>query len=329
MVRSIDFGRTNPGGIHSDGGGATSFSQGAFKTHENGKSVFSSGCSFEDGASQTDCESIVVGGGVMAGFAKRLTYSGKVYSLVDIFTQRTHAVEEGKRLEKDGSKVVVFPRGGEFAVYAFILRKNPKGEVDSVSARELELYIENNADLYRQMFTPIVNNLLRKMKKGTYHPVLAEKGWLYLVDEGARRYNKEFGDGSSSLKLFNLDTRKDVARRFARSFEAEVKREGIEDRQSQYGINPKRQKKNPPLMVIGNPRKKKLTRRTPPKRKGICENPPDSLMSDSVTEVRYIHRGDGEAYKHSFKRGVRMVAEDDGSISMYHPTKRIHEEFPE
>jgi hypothetical protein len=52
-------------------------------------------------------------------------------------------------------------------------------------------------------------------------------------------------------------------------------------------------------------------------------------MSDSVTEVRYIHRGDGEAYKHTFKKGVRMVAEEDGSISMYHPTKRIHEEFPE
>jgi hypothetical protein len=182
-----------------------------------------------------------------------------------------------------------------------VVLKNP-GEVDSVSARELELYIENNGDLYRQMYTPVVNNLLRKMKKGTYNPILAEKGWLYLVDEGARRYNKEFGNGSLSLKLFDVPTRKEVARRFARSFEKEVEIGG-------YKLNPK-PKKNPPLMVIGNP-------------------PTGDLMSDSVHEIRYTHRGDGEAYKHTFKKGVRMVAEEDGSISMYHPTKRIHEEFPE
>ena len=58
-------------------------------------------------------------------------------------------------------------------------------------------------------------------------------------------------------------------------------------------------------------------------------NPSDDIMSDSVHEVRYTHRKDGEAYKHAFKPGVRMVANEDGTITMYHPTKRIHEEFPE
>jgi len=73
-------------------------------------------------------------------------------------------------------------------------------------------------------------------------------------------------------------------------------------------------KKNPALMVIGNPRKK---------------NPPSGdLMSDSVHEVRYTHRQDGAPYKHTFKAGVRMVANTDGTITLYHPTKRIHEEFP-
>jgi hypothetical protein len=314
-----------------------------------------------------------------------------------------------------------------------VVLKNP-GEVDSVSARELELYIENNGDLYRQMYTPVVNNLLRKMKKGTYNPILAEKGWLYLVDEGARRYNKEFGNGSLSLKLFDVPTRKEVARRFARSFEKEVEIGG-------YKLNPK-PKKNPPLMVIGNPgSRSKLSRvmdkishlvsdptgtlrivaqqaiidypqktskqialivlkewneatkdfdkenpplmviGNPPKRyyvivpddetrgvpyrvvsynQAILEryrgqmsqsystkkaaqhradylnkfhgektNPPDSLMSDSVHEVRYTHRKDGHPYKHTFKPGVRMRANEDGTITMYHPTKRIHEEFPE
>ena len=130
-------------------------------------------------------------------------------------------------------------------------------------------------------------------------------------------------------------------------------------------------KKNPPLMVIGNPRTKKNSSKKSfmyqgfyivyiPRTKtyqvteygkylgfainrehakGIVDgilmsrpskNPPDGdLMSDSVHEIRYTHRKDGAPYKHSFKAGVRMVANEDGTITMYHPTKRIHEEFPE
>lgn len=97
----------------------------------------------------------------------------------------------------------------------------------------------------------------------------------------------------------------------------------VQPRGSSFGVyafvrrrpirNPKKRiKKNPALMVIGNPQK----------------NPKVELMSDSVLEVRYIHRDDGEPYKHTFKRGVRMQANEDGTITMYHPTKRIHEEFP-
>jgi len=49
-----------------------------------------------------------------------------------------------------------------------------------------------------------------------------------------------------------------------------------------------------------------------------------------VIELRYIHRGDGSPYKHEFESGgVRMRANADGTITLYHPTKRIHEEFPE
>ena len=121
---------------------------------------------------------------------------------------------------------------------------------------------------------------------------------------------------------------------------------------------------NPPLMVIGNPGKKyppSWTRKSFSRvwnqviqevvRKGkitpefasllkdigdeaylegqMKKNPPGDLMSDSVHEVRYTHRKDGHPYKHTFKAGVRMVANEDGTITMYHPTKRIHEEFPD
>lgn len=65
--------------------------------------------------------------------------------------------------------------------------------------------------------------------------------------------------------------------------------------------------------------------------KKIRNNPHSAgdLMSDSVLEVRYLHRKDGEPYKHAFKPGVRMRANEDGTITLYHPTKRIWNEFPE
>ena len=59
--------------------------------------------------------------------------------------------------------------------------------------RELELYIMNDADLYRQMFMPIITNLSKKMKRGVYDHELAPKLWQYLVDAGAKQYILEFG----------------------------------------------------------------------------------------------------------------------------------------
>jgi len=160
----------------------------------------------------------------------------------------------------------------------------------------------------------------------------------------------------------------------------------VQPRGSSFGVyafvrrrpirNPKKRiKKNPALMVIGNPQpshtwkfsswdilqdtlqgltpeqqKAATTSETPTGfrlsipshlfRKVISgryssgkmkpkKNPKGDLMSDSVHEVRYTHRQDGAPYKHTFKAGVRMVANADGTITLYHPTKRIHEEFPE
>ena len=45
--------------------------------------------------------------------------------------------------------------------------------------RELELFIMNDQDLYRQMFMPIIMNLARKMKRGVYNHQMAPKLWQY------------------------------------------------------------------------------------------------------------------------------------------------------
>ena len=55
-------------------------------------------------------------------------------------------------------------------------------EVDEVMASELRIFIDNDGDLYRQQLTPIIKNLLRKIKSGKYDHKKAPKLWMYLVD---------------------------------------------------------------------------------------------------------------------------------------------------
>ena len=59
--------------------------------------------------------------------------------------------------------------------------------------RELDLYIMNDSELYRQRFMPILLNLARKLKRGVYDHELAPKLWQYLGDAGAKQYILEFG----------------------------------------------------------------------------------------------------------------------------------------
>jgi len=93
---------------------------------------------------------------------------------------------------------------------------NP-GRPDEVAARELYLYITSDGDLYRQQHLPIIKNLARKVGRGVYDKRLAVKLWMYLADEGARRYGKEFGSGYS-LQGFDKPTRFYVAAMLARDF---------------------------------------------------------------------------------------------------------------
>lgn len=118
-----------------------------------------------------------------------------------------------------GGKVVrSFKRSGD-KYYS-----NPaSGPADETAARELQLYIENDADLYRQQFVPIVKNLMQRRAKGTYDPVKAIKLFMYLMDSGAKKYMKEFGtQGQRIDAVFNRATRLEAARNFRDSFETEA-----------------------------------------------------------------------------------------------------------
>lgn len=91
-----------------------------------------------------------------------------------------------------------------------IIKEND--QVDSNAVNELDLYLMNNEDLYRRRFMPIIKNLQRKINKGVYDHEKAHKLWMYLVDDAAKEYVKEFGSPDEDVKdLFPKAVRSRVA----------------------------------------------------------------------------------------------------------------------
>ena len=93
----------------------------------------------------------------------------------------------------------------------------------SAESRELKVYIDNDYNLYKQRYEPMVDNQMKKLGKRIYNPILAEKMWKYLADEGAKKYQKEFG-GSN---LFSPADRREVAEMLRDDFEDRMRNEGF------------------------------------------------------------------------------------------------------
>ena len=80
------------------------------------------------------------------------------------------------------------------------------------AVNELDLYINNNEDLYRKRFMPLVHNLNNDLKANRYNHENAVKQWNLLVNDAAREYVKEFGKPGEDVKdMFAQDSRAKVA----------------------------------------------------------------------------------------------------------------------
>lgn len=55
-------------------------------------------------------------------------------------------------------------------------------------------------------------------------------------------------------------------------------------------------------------------------------NPPGQIGAD-VHAIQYEHAEDGEPYEHEFEPGVEMWGEEDGSVTLVHPRKRLWRDF--
>jgi len=146
----------------------------------------------------------------------------------------------------------------------FTFNNPPSGPADPAAARELEVYIENDADLYRQQFVPIVKNLMLKRRKGVYNRELAVKLFMYLMDAGAKKYVAEYvrssSPGAPMPKIdgtFNKNTRLMAARSFLESFEGEAEL-GNYDRMIGPVSNPRGANVRKNIFTFNNPKQRPL-----------------------------------------------------------------------
>jgi hypothetical protein len=107
-------------------------------------------------------------------------------------------------------------------------KRNP-----STEAHELYLFGVNDGRLYRNSAVPIMINLAKKIKKGTYDKTLALKLWKYHADRAAQAYVKEFGGNWHTM--FSINARKEAAKEFQDHYEDELR--------DTFNKNPKRKKK--------------------------------------------------------------------------------------
>ena len=88
-----------------------------------------------------------------------------------------------------------------------------KENIDSDAVNELDTYIMNNEELYRRRFMPIISNIKRKLAKNVYDHEKAQALWMYLIDDAAKQYVKEFGSTQDDVSnMFPKETRLQVAR---------------------------------------------------------------------------------------------------------------------
>jgi len=117
---------------------------------------------------------------------------------------------------------------GEAEHFAAGLRSSPnppaRAPADDTAADELVIYADNEGALYNQKKS-IIENLSKKMAKGTYDPALAPKLWLYWTSAAAERYTREFGTPGPHGKygVFSPATRELAAREIAVREEAAIR----------------------------------------------------------------------------------------------------------
>lgn len=92
-----------------------------------------------------------------------------------------------------------------------------KGDV-----RELEIFVNNDADIYKRIMEPIIKNLMTKRAQGKYKSDMAVKAFMYAVDSGAKKYAKDHANANEWNTIFPKNVRTEVAKSLRDDFEEEA-----------------------------------------------------------------------------------------------------------
>jgi hypothetical protein len=94
--------------------------------------------------------------------------------------------------------------------------------IENNDGDELYIYASSNSELYRKRLQPVYKNAITKMAQGKYDARKAIKLFMYVVDDAAKMYSKEFSDGTDYSVMFPKSVREYVAIRMRDDFETEA-----------------------------------------------------------------------------------------------------------
>lgn len=112
-----------------------------------------------------------------------------------------------------------------------------RAAADRVAASELAIFVQNHAGLYRQQVLPILENLARKVRAGTYSRAKSLKLWRYLADNGAKLFHADAFMAGKWSDSFSVATRELAADELAAHYHS-----ALEDKAGRHvpEDNPKR-----------------------------------------------------------------------------------------
>ena len=125
------------------------------------------------------------------------------------YDKRYQAKKPGKRIAKKSGKTY----------YENRTNRSDKGKMlginigniptykDKDAARDVQLFADNDYMLYQQRKRPILINLGKKYKKGTYDINKAAKLWRYYVDAALQKYHKEYGNKGKWYDMLSVADR--------------------------------------------------------------------------------------------------------------------------
>lgn len=132
------------------------------------------------------------------------------------------AVGEALSAAKVGFKVQRYTNPIFAKVLANRRGRAPRKVKASAEATELLLYTQNDGDIYRQRVSSIQKNLEKKWQSGKYDHSKAWKIWMYALEDGAKKYAKEFDSPENWSSIFPKGARKEAALQWAGEWQDEA-----------------------------------------------------------------------------------------------------------